>query len=228
MTVLSKTEVDGAISAVAEVMGLAVDQGRQPDENIVGPFVTAQMGNDDPTVVVAVRDDMGDQSDAALEALAASVAGDQNGDLDAGLPAANLSELVGRFSSPTTIVALTDGDEVRALVVTKADRRDQTSEQATEPDFGSPAPTKPDAVVGGLEKLANVGLDVSVELGRTQATLAEVMAYDVGSVVELDRAAGSPVDVRVNGTLLAQGEVVLIDDEYAVRITAVVEPGSSI
>jgi len=54
------------------------------------------------------------------------------------------------------------------------------------------------------------------------------MAYDVGSVVELDRAAGSPVDVRVNGTLLAQGEVVLIDDEYAVRITAVVEPGSSI
>ncbi|MDH4077484.1 MAG: FliM/FliN family flagellar motor switch protein, partial [Acidimicrobiia bacterium] len=58
-------------------------------------------------------------------------------------------------------------------------------------------------------------------------TLADVLEYDVGSVVELDRAAGAPVDVRVNGTLLAHGEVVLIDDEYAVRITAIIDNGGS-
>lgn len=77
---------------------------------------------------------------------------------------------------------------------------------------------------GGLDKLVNVALEVSVELGRTRVTLSEVLDYDVGSVVELDRAAGAPVDVRVNDTLLAQGEVVLIDDEYAVRITAIFDP----
>jgi flagellar motor switch protein FliN len=102
-----------------------------------------------------------------------------------------------------------------------------------------PSPAQPTPVVGtgalsesvvraagGFDKLINVALEVSVELGRTRVTLSEVLEFDVGSVVELDRAAGSPVDVRVNGTLLAQGEVVLIDDEYAVRITSIVEPGS--
>lgn len=95
-----------------------------------------------------------------------------------------------------------------------------------------PAPMSPAGVGGvlgmpaggGLDKLVNVALEVSVELGRTRVTLSEVLDYDVGSVVELDRAAGAPVDVRVNDTLLAQGEVVLIDDEYAVRITAIFDP----
>ena len=119
-----------------------------------------------------------------------------------------------------------------------------TDEPAAAPTDAAPAPTADDQTAvavptpvppsvggvlgvpsgGGLDKLVNVALEVSVELGRTRVTLSEVLDYDVGSVVELDRAAGAPVDVRVNDTLLAQGEVVLIDDEYAVRITAIFDP----
>jgi flagellar motor switch protein FliN len=55
-------------------------------------------------------------------------------------------------------------------------------------------------------------------------TVAEVLELSVGSVVELDRAARAPVDIRVNGTLLAKGEVVVIDDEYAVRVTQILDP----
>jgi len=74
--------------------------------------------------------------------------------------------------------------------------------------------------------LVNVSLEVSVEIGRTRVTLADVLAFDVGSTIELDRAAGAPVDIRVNDTLLAQGEVVLVDDEYAVRITSIIDPNT--
>ncbi len=94
----------------------------------------------------------------------------------------------------------------------------------------NPATTAPGATVratpslAGLSMLREVELEVSVELGRTQMTLAEVLSLHIGSVVELDRPAGSPVDLRVNGTLLARGEVVVIDGEYAVRISEVVEP----
>lgn len=78
----------------------------------------------------------------------------------------------------------------------------------------------------GLQLLRDVRLDVSVELGRAELTVSEVLELGVGSVVELDRAARAPVDVRVNGTLLARGEVVVVDDEYAVRITEIVDPAA--
>jgi flagellar motor switch protein FliN/FliY len=121
-------------------------------------------------------------------------------------------------------VALSDGREVQAVVVSALERRLDGGGAG----LGGAAPAgraEPAAgLTGGFDKLSNVGLDVSVELGRARVTLADVLAFDVGSVVELDRAAGAPVDVRVNGTLLAQGEVVLVDDEYAVRITAIIDP----
>jgi flagellar motor switch protein FliN len=75
-----------------------------------------------------------------------------------------------------------------------------------------------------LEVLSDVELAVTVELGRTRMLLRDVLDLVPGSVIELDRAAGSPVDLLVNGTLIARGEVVVIDEEYGVRITEVVGP----
>ncbi len=77
---------------------------------------------------------------------------------------------------------------------------------------------------GGLGLLQDVALEVSVELGRSTMPLAKLMNLGVGSIVELDRAAGAPVDVRVNGTLFAHGEVVVVDGEYAVRIIEILDP----
>ncbi|MCP4548760.1 MAG: flagellar motor switch protein FliN [bacterium] len=73
--------------------------------------------------------------------------------------------------------------------------------------------------VGGMELLRDVKLDVSVELGRTHLNIGEIMDLGVGSVVELEKMAGEPVDIRVNGVLMASGEVIVLDDVFGVRIT---------
>ena len=89
----------------------------------------------------------------------------------------------------------------------------------------TPMPTNPIIPLdGGFGLLQDVVLEVSVELGRSTMPLARLMNLGIGSIVELDRAAGAPVDVRVNGTLFAHGEVVVVDDEYAVRILEILAP----
>jgi flagellar motor switch protein FliN/FliY len=74
----------------------------------------------------------------------------------------------------------------------------------------------------GIELLMDVALEVSVELGRSHMSIAEILALRTGSVIELDKLAGEPVDVSVNGTLIARGEVVVVDEKFGVRITEVV------
>lgn len=76
--------------------------------------------------------------------------------------------------------------------------------------------------VGAYDLLHDVEMGVTAELGRTRMLVKDVLALGPGSVIELDRTVGSPVDVLVNGTLVARGEVVVIDEEFAVRITEVI------
>ena len=70
-----------------------------------------------------------------------------------------------------------------------------------------------------LDLLMDVDLQVSVELGRTQLKFRDVLNLSAGSVVELGRQTSEPVDILVNGSLLATGEVVVVDERFAVRIT---------
>ena len=72
--------------------------------------------------------------------------------------------------------------------------------------------------------ILDVPLQVSVELGRTRKSIKEILELSNGSIVELDRLAGEPVDIKVNGKLLAKGEVVVIDENFGVRITDIVSP----
>jgi flagellar motor switch protein FliN/FliY len=74
----------------------------------------------------------------------------------------------------------------------------------------------------GIELLMDVALEVSVELGRSHMPIGDILALRTGSVIELDKLAGEPVDVSVNGTLIARGEVVVVDEKFGVRITEVV------
>jgi flagellar motor switch protein FliN len=74
----------------------------------------------------------------------------------------------------------------------------------------------------GIELLMDVALEVSVALGSSHMSIGEILALRTGSVVELDKLAGEPVDVSVNGTLVARGEVVVVDEKFGVRITEVV------
>jgi len=74
----------------------------------------------------------------------------------------------------------------------------------------------------GIDLLLDVSLQVSVELGRTRMKISEILGLRAGSVIELDRLAGEPADILVNGTLIAKGEVVVVDEKFGVRIIEVV------
>jgi flagellar motor switch protein FliN/FliY len=75
---------------------------------------------------------------------------------------------------------------------------------------------------GNIDMLMNIPLNVSIEIGRTKKKIREIMDFNQGSIIELEKQAGAPVDVIVNGQLMARGDVVVIDDNFAVRITEIV------
>ena len=81
-------------------------------------------------------------------------------------------------------------------------------------------------VRGGLDMLHDVEMEVSAELGRTRMAVRELLTLSPGAIVELDRAAGSPADLLVNGRLIARGEVVVVDENFGIRITQIVAPGT--
>ena len=87
--------------------------------------------------------------------------------------------------------------------------------------LGGKAPTKS---ASNIDLLMDVSLRITVELGRTYMTLRQVLDLQQGSVIELDRLAGDPVDIYINERLFAQGEVIVVDDKFGVRITKLVEP----
>jgi flagellar motor switch protein FliN len=82
------------------------------------------------------------------------------------------------------------------------------------------AGTEPD----GLNLLMDIPLEISVELGRVRMLVKDVVELGTGSIVEIDKAAGEPVDVMVNGRLVARGEVVVIEDNFGVRLTEILNP----
>lgn len=73
----------------------------------------------------------------------------------------------------------------------------------------------------GIDMLMDVVLDVSIELGRTTMSIKDILALGVGSVIELDKMVGDPVDILVNNKLIAKGEVVVVDENFGVRITSI-------
>ena len=75
-----------------------------------------------------------------------------------------------------------------------------------------------------LDVILDVPVTLSMEVGRTRVPIRNLLQLTQGSVVELDRAAGEPLDVFVNGTLIAHGEVVVINERFGIRLTDVVSP----
>jgi flagellar motor switch protein FliN/FliY len=90
--------------------------------------------------------------------------------------------------------------------------------------FPDLTPRQPREDLRNIDLLLDVSLQVTVELGRTRRQIRDVLALGPGSVLELDKLAGEQVDVLINGKLIAKGEVVVIDENYGVRITDIVSP----
>jgi flagellar motor switch protein FliN len=136
-------------------------------------------------------------------------------------PGVALSALAAKADA--VAVPLVEGDEVRAVLALALSP--WPTEEAGATDVAArPAPVM--ALRGGLDMLHDVEMEVSAELGRTRMAVRELLSLTPGAIVELDRAAGSPADLLVNGRLIARGEVVVVDENFGIRITEIVAPGA--
>jgi len=79
-----------------------------------------------------------------------------------------------------------------------------------------------------LDVILDVPVTISMEIGRTNINIRNLLQLNQGSVVELDRLAGEPMDVLVNGTLVAHGEVVVVNDKFGIRLTDVISPAERV
>ncbi len=87
----------------------------------------------------------------------------------------------------------------------------------------APAPAAVVSSPGNLSRISNVEMALTVEIGRTRMAVRDLLALEPGAVVELDRSAGTPADILLNGKLIAHGDVVVVDQDYAVRITRILD-----
>jgi len=79
-----------------------------------------------------------------------------------------------------------------------------------------------------LEMIMDIPVKLTVELGRTRITIKQLLELAQGSVIELDGLAGEPMDILINGYLIAQGEVVVVDDKYGIRVTEIITPSERV
>ncbi|WP_447643274.1 flagellar motor switch protein FliN [Nocardioides zeae] len=145
------------------------------------------------------------------------------------VPTPVLDAAVAATAAPATPAPAAPPAAVPAGVGTGGSAFGGASAPAAAPAFGgAPAATGTyGAPARGIEMLHGVDLEVTVELGRTRLTVRDLLALAPGTVLELDRAAGSPADLLVNGRLIARGEVVVVDEDFGLRVTEIVDDATN-
>jgi flagellar motor switch protein FliN/FliY len=113
-----------------------------------------------------------------------------------------------------------EGDELSQMLKDQAE-----SEQAAMPifsDFSSSVHTH--SAPNDIDFILDIPVQLTVELGRTKIAIKDLLQLVQGSVVELNGMAGAPMDVLINGTIVAQGEVVVVNDKFGIRVTDIITP----
>ncbi|HVK29472.1 MAG TPA: flagellar motor switch protein FliN [Nocardioides sp.] len=157
--------------------------------------------------------------------------------LDLGADDFDIAALLGGEFSTVPLIGTGIAGAVLVPAPTLAGAREPITDDPVGPvaaSAGTPEPfvpafgTGPSAVVPrGLELLHGVDMEVTVELGRTRMTVRDLLALTPGAVLELDRAAGSPADLLVNGRLVARGEVVVVDEDFGLRVTEILDAAAT-
>lgn len=207
----------------ARLLGLRFGAGRG---GILAVALSPQIAEDlrvasGASLMVAVRGVLEGAIGALEEAVGASLGA------EADAVEITVAELTGG-ADPVVSVPILEGDERIATVIMREGELEIAGADAGD-DAASTHDFTP-LVDGGatsaanraLELLNDVEMEVTAELGRRRMTVRDLLSLTPGAVVELDRAAGSPVDVLVNGTIIARGEVVVIDEEFGIRISEVI------
>jgi flagellar motor switch protein FliN/FliY len=191
---------------------------------VLSPELAAQVENGPigPQELVAGLEPALTDATAAISSMIGDVRYEAPQALDAEIAVAN----AGNFES-VVVVPLTSANAPVASLVLLINR--EVAAPAPVPMGATGAAFEPlsggvgaSGAVRAVELLNDVEMGVTAELGRTRMSVRDLLSMQPGSIVELDRAAGSPVDLLVNGTLVARGEVVVIDEEFGVRITEII------
>ncbi|TVT85621.1 flagellar motor switch protein FliN [Pseudomonas sp. H3(2019)] len=120
-------------------------------------------------------------------------------------------------------------DDIDALLAADAASSSSSNRLAME-EFGSvPKNNEPVTLDGpNLDVILDIPVSISMEVGSTDINIRNLLQLNQGSVIELDRLAGEPLDVLVNGTLIAHGEVVVVNEKFGIRLTDVISPSERI
>lgn len=116
-----------------------------------------------------------------------------------------------------------DALEQEELEVVPAKKASTKAKTAKFQELENDTDSEPDGEVS-MNSILDVPVVISMEIGRTHIPIRNLLQLNQGSVVELDRLAGEPMDVLVNGTLIAQGEVVVVNEKFGIRLTDVISP----
>ncbi len=109
--------------------------------------------------------------------------------------------------------AMQEQADADAVIPVELDELKETAKSSHNPD---------------LDVILDIPVSISMEVGRTSITIRNLLQLNQGSVIELDRLAGEPLDVLVNGTLIAHGEVVVVNEKFGIRMTDVISPSERI
>lgn len=122
-----------------------------------------------------------------------------------------------------------DQDDIDAMMASAA-AAEPAAPRAKMEEFGSvPRQSTPVNMDGpNLDVILDIPVFISMEVGNTEITIRNLLQLNQGSVIELDRLAGEPLDVLVNGTLIAHGEVVVVNEKFGIRLTDVISPSERI
>lgn len=129
--------------------------------------------------------------------------------------------------TPEDLMALWEEALKEAQAAEKAEKKEEPKREekaSTQPaifDELTPSP-KTAPVHPELEFILDIPLEVSVEIGRTRMLIKDLLKLNQGSIIELDKFAGEPVEIYVNGKLMAKGEVVVVNDRFGVRVTEII------
>ncbi len=220
-------ELDGGVPGVVAVL-----VGRE----LVDALASSPLGGLD--VAAAVQPAL----DAAAHRLGARARAASTLDLEA--DDFDVAALLGGEFSTVPLIGTGIAGAVLVPATTLAGAREPITADQQAPDAAAAAATAASAVVDepfvpafgaapspvvprGLELLHGVDMEVTVELGRTRMTVRDLLALTPGAVLELDRAAGSPADLLVNGRLVARGEVVVVDEDFGLRVTEILDAAAS-
>lgn len=189
------------------------------DETIVAEGLNKVGGDDDLETQMATQ--------MAAEGLEESV-GEE--DLEAQMAAAMESDVGGDESDggedddlEAQMATAMGGDE-SAMMAALSDDEPASMAQVQDVSFPQLSPSDEMGDRSSIDRLMDVDLNLSVELGRKDMQIKEILNLGPGKIIELDKLAGEPVDLLVNGKLLAKGEVVVVDENFGVRITELVDP----